>query len=172
MNIKQGAAEAGVRIGPVPLHGSWKGCLVGVLGGLLLAAFAGHKPWGALFWLAVGCLNAVYPFVMARRVRSFGVYMTDEAAVLRGRHRRDRRRVPWLQVQSVVSQVNSNGTSAVQLILENGEPVTLPFPKTLYRKGDTTYESDFQSIDQWWLAHRGESWRPVRQEEPLPPIQG
>src|ERR1039458_7238458 len=46
-----------------------------------------------------------------------------EAAVIHGRRRRS---VPWLQVQLVVSHVNSNGTSAVQLILENGEPVTLP----------------------------------------------
>jgi hypothetical protein len=172
MNIKQGAAEAGVRIGPVPLHGSWKGCLVGVLGGLLLAAFAGHKPWGALFWLAVGCFNAVYPFVMARRVRSFGVYMTDEAAVLRGRHRRDRRRVPWLQVQSVVSHLNSNGTSEVRLVLENGEQATLPFPKTTWRKHDARYEENFQSINQWWLAHGGASWRPVREEEPRAPVPG
>jgi hypothetical protein len=140
---------------------------VSTLGALLFAAqaFAHGAPWVALPWLVLSCGNVVLPFV----VRTLGVDLTPEAAVIRGRRRR---RVPWLQVQSVVSHVNSNGTSAVQLILENGEPVTLPFPKTLWRKGDTRYERDLQRIDQWWLAHRGESWRPVRQEESRPPVQG
>jgi hypothetical protein len=71
-----------------------------------------------------------------------------------------------MQVQPVVSHVNSNGSSAVQLILQNGETVTLPFPKTVWRKGDAGYERDLEQIDQWWLAHRGESWHPDRQEEP------
>ena len=146
----------------------------GCVGRLLLAAdaLAGGMPWGALLWLAMSCANVVLPFVMTRRVRSLGVYLTPEAAVLHGRHRPRRRRVPWLQVQSVVSHLNSNGTSEVQLILENGEAVTLPFPKTLWRKTDPIYEENFQSIDQWRLAHRGESWRPVREEEPGPPVQG
>lgn len=171
MTIEQGAAEAGVRIGPVPAKSSWKWRLLGAFCGLSLAApnFAHGRPWVGLLWLVIGCANLVLPFVLAFWVRSVGVYLTPEAAVIHGRRRR---RVPWLQVQSVVSHVNSNGTSAVQLILGNGEPVTLPFPKTPYRKGDATYERNFQSIDQWWLAHRGESWRPVRQEEPRPPLQG
>jgi ABC-type multidrug transport system ATPase subunit len=33
-------------------------------------------------------------------------------------------------------------------------------------------ERDFQIIDAWWRANRGESWRPVRKEEPRPPAQG
>jgi hypothetical protein len=57
----------------------------------------------------------------------------------------------------VVSHVHSNGKASVRLILKNGEPVTLPFPRTLWRKGDAQYQQDFQRIDQWWLAHRGES---------------
>jgi hypothetical protein len=170
MTIEQGAGEATVRIGPVPLRHYWKWRLVVVLVGLLLVAdsFAGGKPWGALLWLVISCANVVLPFVMTRRVRSLGVDLTPEAAVIRGRRRR---RVPWLQVQSVVSHVDSNGASGVQLILENGEAVTLPFPRTLWRKGDALYEQDLQRIDQWWLAHRGESWRPLRQEGPLPPEQ-
>jgi hypothetical protein len=91
-------------------------------------------------------------------VRTLGVELTPEAAVIHGRRRRT---VPWLEVQSVVSHVNANGSSAVQLILENGVPVTLPFPKTLWRKGDSGFQRDMERIDQWWLAHRGEFWRPV-----------
>lgn len=165
VTIEQSAAEAGVKIGPVPL--SWKQNLVGILCGLLFAVwiFAHGKPWVALPYLVLTCVAVVLQFV----VRTLGVELTPEAAVIHGRRRR---RVPWLQVQSVVSHVNSKGTSAVQLILENGEPVTLPFPKTLWRKGDARYERDLERIDQWWLAHRGECWRPARQEEPRPPVQG
>ena len=165
MTIEQSAAEAGVRIGPVLL--SWKLSLASTLCGLLFTAqiFARGKPWVALPWLVLTCGSIVLPFV----VRTLGVDLTPEAAVIRGWRQR---RVPWLQVQSVVSHVKSNGTSAVQLILKHGEPVTLPFPKTLWRKGDARYERDLERIDQWWLAHRGDSWRPVRQEEPGPPVQG
>lgn len=77
-----------------------------------------------------------------------------------------------MQVQSVVSHLNSNGTSQGRLILENGEQVTLPYRKTLWRKQDSGYERNFQSINHRWLAHRGASWRPVREEEPGPPLQG
>jgi hypothetical protein len=171
MTIEQGAAEAGVRIGPVPAHFSWKWRLLAALCGLLLAApaFAHGKPWVGLPWLVIGFANLVSPFVLGFWVRSLGVYLTPEAAVIHGRRRR---RVPWLQVQSVVSHLNSNGASDVQLILENGEAVAPPFPRTLWRKGDALYEQDLQRIDQWWLAHRGESWRPVRPEAPPPATHG
>jgi hypothetical protein len=171
MTIEQGATDAAVRIGPVPAHFSWKWRVLGALCGLFLAvpAFAHGKPWAGLLWLVIGCANLVSPFVLGFWTRSLGVYLTPEAAVIHGRRRRT---VPWLQVQAVLSHVNSNGTSAVQLVLENGEQVTLPFPKSLWRKGDALYEGDLQRIDQWWLAHRGESWRPSRQEESQPPDQG
>jgi len=129
---------------------------------LAVPALVNGRPWVALLWLAMVGANLVLPFVSAFWVRSLGVYLTPEAAVIRGWRRR---RVPWPQVQSVVSQVSPNGTSAVQLILENDDPVVLPFPKTLWRKGDAIYDRDFQSIDQWWLAHRGESWRNHRQDD-------
>ena len=165
MTIEHSATEATVKVGPVRFP--WKWSLVGTLCGLSFAAqgFAHGKPWVALPWLVLSCGNVVLPFV----VRTLGVDLTPEAAVIHGRRRR---RVPWPQVQSVVSHVNSNGTSAVQLILENGEPVTLPFPKTLWRNGDARYERDLQRIDQWWLAYRGDSWRLIHQEEPRPPAQG
>jgi len=166
VTIEQDAAEAGVKIGPVLL--SWKQNLVGTLCGLLFTAWllVEGKPWSSLLYLALTCGGVVLQLVL----RTLGVDLTPEAAVIHGRRRR---RVPWLQVQSVVSHVSSNGTSAVRLILENGEPLTLPFPKALWRKGDARYERDLERIDQWWLAHRGESWRPVRQEEePRPPVSG
>jgi len=165
VTIEQSATKAGVKIGPVLL--SWKQNLVGTLCGLLFTAWllVEGKPWSSLLYLALTCVGVVLQFVL----RTLGVDLTPEAAVIHGRRRR---RVPWLQVQSVVNHVNTNGTSAVRLILENGEAVTLPFPKTLWRKGDAQYEHDFQRIEQWWLAHRGEHWHPVRAEAPRPPTQG
>ena len=46
------------------------------------------------------------------------------------------------------------------------------YPTSSWRKGDAPYERDFQRLDQWWLAHRGESWRPVRPEAPQPATHG
>jgi hypothetical protein len=157
VTTKVSAAEAGAKIGPVLL--SRRQNLVGALWGLLLSAWflVRGNAWLALLVLALTCAAVVLQLV----ARSLGVDLTPEAAVLHGRHRR---RVPWSHVQSVVNHVNAKGTSSVQLTVDDGELVTLPFPKTLWRKGDARYERDLERICQWWLAHRGESWRPARQE--------
>lgn len=165
MMIEQSAAEAEVRIGPVLFFWMWS--VVGTVFGLSLAAkaFAHGAPWVALPWLVLSCGNVVLPFL----VRTLGVDLTSESALVHGRHRRT---VPWREVQSVISHVKPNGTSEVRLMLENGEALPLPFPKTLWRRGDAQYERDFQRIDRWWLAHRGESWRPISPAAPQPPAQG
>jgi hypothetical protein len=64
------------------------------------------------------------------------------------------------------------GQSTVRLILENGKPVLLRAPRRVWGLGGAAYERDFQRIGQWWLAHRGQSWRPARPEAPRPPVQG
>lgn len=163
MTVEQSAAEADVKIGPVLF--SWKWHLASTLGGLSLAAKASlhGSPWVALTWLILVCGSIALLFV----VRTLGVYLTPECAVIRGRRRR---RVPWQEVRSVVSHVDSNGKTSVRLMLENGEPVALPFPKTLWRKGDAQYERDFQRIDQWWLAHRASP--DPRSPRGAPPTQG
>ena len=65
-----------------------------------------------------------------------------------------------------------SGSARVSLILESGERVTLRAPTTWWGLGDAQYDRDFHRIGQWWLAHRGQSWRPVRPEAPWPPVQG
>jgi hypothetical protein len=60
----------------------------------------------------------------------------------------------------------------VRFILEHGKPVSLLAPRTQPGLGAAQFDGDFHRIDQWWLAHRGEFWHPVRQEEPRPPVQG
>lgn len=169
MTIEQGAVDAVVKI-RVQTRRAWIVFLV--IGGcyLAMAAFllTGGWPWFLLILipLPIGC--CIVAFALA--LRTLGVDLTPEFAVVRGF--RQRHEVPWVDVQAVVSHLNSNGTSAVWLLLENGGSVPLRYPTSSWRKGDATYEGNFQRIDQWWLAHRGESWRPVRPEAPPPATHG
>ena len=139
--------------------------------------------WLTRAWLALVGAYLVTPWV----IRTFGVDLTPEFANVRGFRRRA---VPWARVQAVVSQKKPNGALAVRLLLDNGEQVTLPYPTTrrpawassgqpwarrlypriLWRKADAYYTRDSERIGQWWLAHRGLSWRPVRPEAPGAPI--
>jgi hypothetical protein len=57
-------------------------------------------------------------------------------------------------------------------MLANGEPVTLRYPMSLWRKSDAQYDQDFERIEQWWLAHRGEHWHPVPPEARQRPLRG
>jgi hypothetical protein len=105
--------------------------------------------WGGLAWLS----------------RKSGVELTPESVVVR---RLRRRRTAWSHVQAVVRHKSSGGTSAVRLLLQDGKPVKPPAPGG---NGAAAFERDFQLIDAWWRANRGESWRPVRKEEHRPPAQ-
>lgn len=112
----------------------------------------------ALCWLALSCITVT----QAMWVRSMGVDLTPELAIVRGYRRT---RVPWAQVQAVV-QRRRWGVWVVQLVLEEGKPVWLRAPTTGWNFGDARYERDFHRIGQWWLDHRGEAWRPLRTEAP------
>ena len=169
MTSEQGPSEAVVKI-RAPARRAW--ILFLVIGGSYLAIAAlslmGGWPWSLFILLALPLGCCLTAFALA--LRTLGVDLTPDFAIVRGFRRRDK--VPWLKVQAVVSHLNSNGTSAVWLILENGESVTLRYPTSAWRTGDALYERDFRLINQWWLAHRGESWRPVHPEAPRPPAQG
>jgi hypothetical protein len=125
---------------------------------------AGHlgkgQYWSVLRDLALGCVFAA----MVLRSRTSGVDLTPECAIVRGSLRL--RRIPWSQVQAVVRRTDSGGPSRVQLILLKGKSV----PLAARWVSTAQFERDFQCIDQWWLAHRGESWRPENAE--TPPVQG
>ena len=98
---------------------------------------------------------------------TWGVDLTPESANLRGIRRRS---IPWEEVQAVV-RYKLMGSSMVRLILEHGKPVLLQAPTRVWGLGGAAYEQDFHRIEQWWLAHRGASWRPVRPEAPQLPEQ-
>jgi hypothetical protein len=103
-------------------------------------------------------------------IRTFGVDLTAESANVRGIRRRS---VTWSQVQAVLAY-RQMGASRVALVLDSGERVALREPSTYWGSGAATaarYEEDFHRLGQWWLAHRGSSWRPVRPEAPGAPIQ-
>jgi len=136
-------------------------------GGISLALAGGYladgRLWLALLWLTLGCGTTS----IALQQWNSGLDLTPQYAIVRGFRRRN---VPWQEVQEVISHVKSNGTSVVGLILENGESVMPQAPTSLWRKYDAQYERDFHRIDQYWLAHRGESWHGVPPEAPQPPI--
>lgn len=64
---------------------------------------------------------------------------------------------------------DQTGSSLVRLILENGKKVTLRAPTRIWGLGCAAYDRDFHRIGQWWLTHRGESWRPLLPEAPRNP---
>lgn len=98
-------------------------------------------------------------------MRSLGVDLTPEFASVRGPLRRH---VRWDRVQAVHC-FRQLGTDRVRLVLENVQRVNLRAPTTSWGFGAARYEHDFHPIGQWWLAHRGPSWRPVRPEAPSAP---
>lgn len=162
MTIEQDAAKAHVKI-RVPR--TWIGYTYLVTGGcwLVVAAASGPmgRPWVALFGLVLGCVNLGLGLAMW----IFGVDLTPDFAIVRGFRQR---RVPWREVQAVISDNGKYGTSVVRLILDSGECVRLPFPKNMWRQGNAQCERDFHRIDQWWITHRGPSWRPVFPEAQQP----
>jgi hypothetical protein len=166
MTVKQDATEGTVKVGP---HGRpWIPSLaVGVLGTALSAyAVARGRPGLAAFGLFASAANVV----IALLLRAWGVYLTSESAKLRRMFRRSS--VPWHEVQAVVGDKEAKGTTVVQFILKDGERVTLPSPRSRWGRGDIEFEQDFDCIEQWWIAHRGESWHPVLSEEHGRPAQG
>ncbi|HEY8717767.1 hypothetical protein [Pengzhenrongella sp.] len=107
--------------------------------------------WVPWFLLGVGCLLLLEVLWL----RTLGIDLTPELAVIRGFRRRD---VPWRDVQAVFGRERRD----VQLILESGEAVTLPAPRNpMGRHGEATYDRDYHRIGQWWLAHRGADWTPA-----------
>lgn len=163
MTIQQGTSPSAFKI-RAPESRTWI-LLILVGGGCLALAFlnlSGMRPSRpSLGFLALG--SCYVPMVWA--IRTFGVDLTRESAVVRGFRQRH---VPWPEVQAVVTGVPSNRASSVSLILASGESMRLPYPRTLCRPGDEQYERDVERIEEWWQAHRGPSWRaePQRKNEP------
>jgi hypothetical protein len=162
MTLERGAVDAGVKI-RVPRH-VWIPQLVMGVAFLVVGAAAVWRE-GSLdgpYWLILGGLGVA----AALWARTLGVVLTGESANLRGFRRRS---VPWQEVQAVVRY--GSGSMGVRLILEDGKRVTLRAPRTDGIFGAAQFDRDFHRVDQWWLAHRGESWRPANAETP-PPVHG
>jgi len=99
--------------------------------------------------------------------QTWGVDLTPESANLRGIRRRS---IPWQEVQAVVRR-EQIGSSMVRLILENGKHVWVRAPRRVWGLGGAGFDRDFNRIGQWWLEHRGESWRPLLPEAPRNPYR-
>jgi len=153
MTIQQGTSPAALKI-RAPESRTW--ILLVLVGGGCVALAAlnltGFPSRPTLGFFALGCCYV--PMVWA--IRTFGLDLTRESAVVRGFRQRH---IPWPQVQAVVPDVTSSQASSVSLVLASGESMRLPYPRTRCRPGDAQYERDVQRIDEWWRAHRGPSWR-------------
>jgi len=112
------------------------------------------RSWSAWFWLVLGCAMVVE----ALWLRTRGIDLTDESAVLLGVRRRT---IAWRDVHAVVRR-RKFGTWVVQVVPASGKPVTLRAPTT-WGMAVPEYERDFHRIEQWWLAHRSSP------ESPAPP---
>jgi hypothetical protein len=162
MTLEHGAAVADVKI-RVPRH-VWMLPFVIGAGWLMLGALNVWRqgPLYAPFWMMTfSCISVA----VGLWSRTRGVDLTRESANLRGVHRRS---VPWQEVQAVVR--HGSGSMGVRLILEHGKRVGLRAPRTDGILGVAQFDRDFQCIEQWWRAHRGEHWRPEKAETP-PPVQ-
>jgi hypothetical protein len=163
MKVERRASGADVKI-----HTSRVGWmpLLGVAGfvfasGVLEGANGWHVSAGQLILSGVLVAEALW-------IRTFGVVLTEEAAIVRGLRWQN---LPWKRVQAVLP-FDELGSRRVCLILESGRRVNLRAPTTMLGLGAARYEQDFHRIGQWWLAHRGQSWRPLRPEAPPLPVQG
>ena len=173
MSVDNGVTEATVGIRTPRM--SWMPLLVVGLFFLAMRALewmvlAGRSPGGpwstgnndALIMCGVFVLESLL-------IRSFGIDLTPESANVRGFRRRH---VPWSQIQAVLGYRHW-GADRVALVLDSGERVVLRMPATYWGSGaatDVKYSEDFHRLGEWWLAHRGPSWRPVRPEAPGAPI--
>ncbi|HEY8719989.1 hypothetical protein [Pengzhenrongella sp.] len=128
----------------------------------LFSALLRREPLPEAFfvpWLLLVIGTAVV--VEALWIRTWGIDLLPEHALVRGFRRR---LVPWREVQAVVRHPQAGGW-LVQLVLDNGKPVTLRAPMISAgfggKRSAAAYERDYHRIGQWWLAHRGPSWREV-----------
>jgi hypothetical protein len=166
MSVENGVIEAAVRIRTPRLD--WMPMLVAGLVALGMRALelmvlAGPSPGGAWNTGQGGLLVVSGVFVLESLwIRSFGVDLTPEFANVRGLLRRQ---VRWDQVQAVQC-FSRLGSDRVRLVVENGQVVNLRAPTISFGLGAARYEHDFHRIGQWWLAHRGPSWRPTGPEAP------
>jgi hypothetical protein len=163
MTVEHGTAEAAVKIRSPRSWWMWMLLFGGFWFVFATAQVLFGSPVLAVAWLVAGCLWVAGGLW----IRTLGVDLTPESAIVRGFRRRS---VSWQEVQAVV---RVSGGWRVHLILESGEAVTLLAPRlTAWGSGGAEFEGDFHRIGQWWLAHRGESWRPVRPEAPGLTVQG
>ncbi|RKS74135.1 hypothetical protein CLV35_2637 [Motilibacter peucedani] len=115
------------------------------------------SPVGVLCLVTVAALNVV----AALYLRSRGVVLTPQAAVVKGVRTT---LVPWSQVQAVLRQRWLMTDVVVLLTLDKS--LRLRAPTAWFGFGDDEYERDYHRIGQWWLAHRGDAWVPLRPEAP------
>lgn len=134
-----------VRLRTGPLEWGWRlaFALFCVLGPGLDHRMVG---WWRPFWFAMAAVFVLEALTM----RTFGVDLRPDAAVLRGVRRRV---IPWSSVTGV-EPVQAGPGSYVRLHCSDGRAVALRAPRTFLWTGLRRFNRDYHRIGQWWLAHR------------------
>lgn len=117
----------------------------------MLAAFGQMTPrWYVIY----GAIATVLLLV----VRHNGITLRRDEAVI---HRVFRRavRVPWSAVQAITLERTALSGSQVAIWTDERRCLELTAPAALLRSRKVAATVDV--IGNWWLAHRGQGWRPA-----------
>jgi hypothetical protein len=130
------------------------GWLVGAVVWAAVVAFTYPDAEWSDFWLsAVWTLSF---FLSGRQ----GITLTPDVAVV---HRWRSRRVPWAEVQAVTLEQRLGGT-VVTLWAVDRKRISLSAPGRGFGWDNPRLEREWQTIGEWWVAHRGADWRPGYRE--------
>ncbi len=160
-----GTAGASTPPNQVRMRAPWRDAASTWPGGLLCVLFTvpgvifPAVPWPVY---AMTAATAVLVVASTFWVRSFGVELTEQGAVVRGPRTLF---VPWRDVQAVL-QTRELGHRRVALLMADGRLVTLRAPSAFLGWGARDFEQGYDLIAHWWLRHRGSDWRPLLPQAP------
>ncbi len=151
--------------GPVRFRTSWWGFAAALLPALVclrLAIDGLTDPVIPRMLYVLVAVTGALALLSAWHVRTFGVELTEQAAIVRGPRRHV---VPWQDVQAVLD-VDELGTRQVVLVRSDGRRFRLRAPTATLGWGAREFERNYDLIGRWWIEHRGPQWRPLRPEAP------
>jgi hypothetical protein len=102
-------------------------------------------------------MGVALPSVTLIASRTFGVTLTQSAAIVHGLRQRV---IPWADVRGIEIE-SFFGSRTVVIYEAGGRCSRLRAPITGFLTWDRNFEEKFHTIGRWWLDHRGSDWAPV-----------
>ncbi len=165
MSVRAEAARKGGPVATVRFRMSWWQWAPTLLSGLVCVSYAIDGLTDPKVPRVVYVLMAVLGGVALASAflsRTFGVELTEQAAVVRGPRTGV---VPWQDVQAVLD-IDELGAHQVVLVRSDGRRLRLQAPTAILGWKAQQFARDYDVIGRWWVEHRGPQWRPVRPEAP------